>query len=158
MRPVYSQQRRATIQNRCGGGLTDLLIHAGNSLLITPQTPPTLTEHSSERRRIVPPLSHDDLPETFAAFRARSHRNEQTRGALINALLMFSDVHIFPVNPAALANYRKAFAHGGGKNDPADAQLLCQYLSHYSLGSAPETTRKNESTRSWRRDHSPQTQ
>lgn len=56
---------------------------------------------------------------------------EQTRGALINALLMFPDVQIFPVNPAALASYRKAFAHGGGKNDPADAQLLCQYLSHY---------------------------
>ncbi|MFO0979699.1 MAG: transposase [Planctomycetaceae bacterium] len=56
---------------------------------------------------------------------------EQTRRALINALLMFQDLNIFPVNPAALANYRKAFAHGGGKNDPADAQLLCQYLSPY---------------------------
>jgi len=56
---------------------------------------------------------------------------EQNRGALIIALTMFEDVRIFPVNPAALASYRKAFAHGGGKNDPTDAQLLCQYLLHY---------------------------
>ena len=51
---------------------------------------------------------------------------EQSRGPLINALLI-----IYPVNPASLASYRKAFAHGGGKNDPADARLLAQYLQHY---------------------------
>lgn len=56
---------------------------------------------------------------------------EQSRGPLINVLLGYHDVEIYPVNPAALANYRKAFAHGGGKNDPVDAQLLCQYLQHY---------------------------
>ncbi len=56
---------------------------------------------------------------------------EQSKGALINLLQRFEDVVIYPVNPAALANYRKAFAHGGGKNDPSDAQLLVQYLQHY---------------------------
>lgn len=56
---------------------------------------------------------------------------EQSKGPLINALLAYDDVEIYPVNPAALASYRKAFAHGGGKNDPGDAQLLCQYLLHY---------------------------
>lgn len=56
---------------------------------------------------------------------------EQSKGPLINILLEFSDVQIYPINPAGLANYRKAFAHGGGKNDPSDAQLLCQYLENY---------------------------
>jgi len=56
---------------------------------------------------------------------------ETTKGALISALLQHDDITIYPVNPAALAAYRKAFAHGGGKNDPGDAMLLCQYLSHY---------------------------
>lgn len=51
--------------------------------------------------------------------------------SLINALLKYEDVIIYPVNPASLASYRKAFAHGGGKNDPADARLLAQYLQHY---------------------------
>jgi transposase len=46
-------------------------------------------------------------------------------------LLTFDGVTIFPINPAALNNYRKAFAHGGGKNDPTDARLIVQYLDHY---------------------------
>ena len=56
---------------------------------------------------------------------------EATKGAIINSLLEFDDVQIYPVNPAALASYRKAFAHGGGKNDPVDAQLLAQFVAHY---------------------------
>jgi transposase len=56
---------------------------------------------------------------------------EQSKGPLISALLKYEDVVIYPINPAALASYRKAFAHGGGKNDPGDAMLLAQYLQHY---------------------------
>ena len=56
---------------------------------------------------------------------------ETNKGALISALLQHDDVIIYPINPAALASYRKAFAHGGGKNDPGDAMLLCQYLKYY---------------------------
>lgn len=56
---------------------------------------------------------------------------ETTKGPLISALLDCNDITIYPINPAALAAYRKAFAHGGGKNDPGDAMLLCQYLGHY---------------------------
>ena len=55
---------------------------------------------------------------------------EQSRGPLINALLEYEDVTIYPINPAALANYRGAFAHGGGKSDPVDAALLAQFLEH----------------------------
>lgn len=56
---------------------------------------------------------------------------ESSRGALVNALLEFPQLNIYPVNPNALANYRRAFAHGGGKNDPVDAKLILQYLEHY---------------------------
>jgi transposase len=56
---------------------------------------------------------------------------ETSRGALINALLEHPSITVYPVNPNALANYRKAFAHGGGKTDPVDAKLILQYLQHY---------------------------
>ncbi|HEY6563454.1 MAG TPA: IS110 family transposase, partial [Pirellulaceae bacterium] len=53
---------------------------------------------------------------------------ETSRGPLINVLLQHPQVQIYPVNPNALANYRKAFAHGGGKNDPQDAALILRFL------------------------------
>ena len=56
---------------------------------------------------------------------------ETTKGPLISALLQYDDITLYPINPAAMAAYRKAFAHGGGKNDPSDAMLLCRYLRHY---------------------------
>lgn len=72
---------------------------------------------------------------------------EATKGPIINALLEFDDVQIYPVNPAALASYRKAFAHGGGKNDTVDAKLLAQFIDHYReqlrpLKSDSEATRR----------------
>ncbi|MEZ6138744.1 MAG: IS110 family transposase [Pirellulaceae bacterium] len=56
---------------------------------------------------------------------------ETSTGGLINALLECEGLVIYPVNPNALASYRKAFAHGGGKNDPVDARLIAQFLQHY---------------------------
>ncbi|QDT06531.1 Transposase [Rubripirellula lacrimiformis] len=56
---------------------------------------------------------------------------EATKGPLINALMQFGNIEIYPINPAAMASYRKAFSHGGSKNDPVDCQLLVQYLSNY---------------------------
>lgn len=53
---------------------------------------------------------------------------EATKGALINALSEYEDVLIHPINPAALAHYRKSHAHGGGKNDLLDAKHLVDYL------------------------------
>ena len=81
--------------------------------------------------------SPDSIEGTIAAWRKRFPNAtfalaiEASKGALINALHRFDNIEIYPVNPAALANYRKSFAHGGGKNDPADAQLLCDYLRNY---------------------------
>ncbi|MEZ6094952.1 MAG: IS110 family transposase [Pirellulaceae bacterium] len=56
---------------------------------------------------------------------------ETSRGALINALVQFDGVAIYPVNPYALSSYRKAFAHGGGKTDPVDAKLIMQFLTQH---------------------------
>ncbi len=58
----------------------------------------------------------------------------QERTSLPESILIGMEcpqVRIFPVNPLALSNYRKAFAPGGGKNDPVDAHLLMQFLQHY---------------------------
>ena len=62
---------------------------------------------------------------------------ETSRGALINALLQFPSITIYPVNPNALACYRKAFAHGGGKSDPVDARLIMQYLQQHKKQMRP---------------------
>jgi transposase len=72
---------------------------------------------------------------------------EQSKGALISALLMHDCIRIYPINPTQLANYRKAMCHGGAKNDPGDARLLAQFLLHYGdklrlLAPADPQTRK----------------
>ena len=72
---------------------------------------------------------------------------EQSKGALISALLMYDVIRIFPINPTQLANYRKAMTHSGSKNDPNDARLLAQFLLHYRehlrrLDPGDEETRK----------------
>ena len=56
---------------------------------------------------------------------------ETSRGPLIHGLLEYPHVRIYPVNPHALANDRKAFAHGGGRTDPVDASLILRFLLHY---------------------------
>jgi transposase len=54
---------------------------------------------------------------------------EQTKGAVIHALLAYSFVHVFRINPKSLADYRKAFSQGGAKDDPSDAQLLLEFVT-----------------------------
>lgn len=44
---------------------------------------------------------------------------EQSKGALISALLMHHGIHIFPINPTQLANYRKAMSQGGSERRQA---------------------------------------
>lgn len=53
---------------------------------------------------------------------------EQSRGALLYALMSHEFLQIYPVNPATAKRYRNAFATSGAKNDPADAQLLWELL------------------------------
>jgi transposase len=53
---------------------------------------------------------------------------EQSRGALIYALMAYDFLTIFPINPKSLASYRAAFAPSGPKNDPVDARLLAEIV------------------------------
>ena len=51
---------------------------------------------------------------------------EQSRGALLYALLKYSFLRLYPVNPRCLADFRKAMVASGAKGDPGDADLLCE--------------------------------
>jgi transposase len=99
--------------------------HAWHLQTSDSQSDGTLEQDASQIQQWVKQLRREHPGAQFAI------AIETTKGPLISALLQCEDITIYPINPAALAAYRKAFAHGGGKNDPGDALLLCQYLNHY---------------------------
>jgi len=76
----------------------------------------------------------DALHEWIAQLRARfgglkvGIAIEQSRGAVIHALMMYDFVQLYPINPKALARYRVAFRVSGAKDDPSDAELLMDLL------------------------------
>ena len=53
---------------------------------------------------------------------------EQSRGAVIFALMNYDFFLLYPVPPKALARYREAFAPSGAKSDRADADLLLEMV------------------------------
>lgn len=53
---------------------------------------------------------------------------EQSRGALIYALMAHPFITLFPINPNQAATYRETFAPSGAKDDPVDAALLLDLL------------------------------
>lgn len=53
---------------------------------------------------------------------------ELKKGPLINALMKYDHLIVFPINPTTVARYRKAFSPSGSKNDPVDAQLQMEIL------------------------------
>lgn len=56
---------------------------------------------------------------------------EQSRGAVVFALTKYSHLHLYPVHPTTLANFRKAMVPSGAKNDPGDTDLLLELLLHH---------------------------
>lgn len=56
---------------------------------------------------------------------------EQSRGAVIYALMGYPQVDLFPVNPLSLAQYRKALRPSGAKDDPHDAALMLDLLERH---------------------------
>ena len=56
---------------------------------------------------------------------------EQSKGALIYALMKFDFLVLYPINPKQLACYREALAPSGAKDDPVDAQLLVEFVRRY---------------------------
>lgn len=53
---------------------------------------------------------------------------EQSRGAVIYALMNYDFLLLYPVPPKGLASYREAFATSGAKSDPTDAGLLLELV------------------------------
>lgn len=53
---------------------------------------------------------------------------EQSRGAVIYALMNYDCLLLYPVPPKGLARYREAFASSGAKSDPTDAGLLLELV------------------------------
>jgi transposase len=53
---------------------------------------------------------------------------EMTKGPLVNALLRYEFLVLFPVHAATLAGYRKAFSPSGAKDDPSDARIALDLL------------------------------
>lgn len=56
---------------------------------------------------------------------------EQSRGALVYALMKYEHLVLFPLNPSRLKNFRSAVTNSGAKDDPTDAQFLLEYLVHH---------------------------
>lgn len=82
------------------------------------QTPEAITDWAGSLRR--------RFPETQIAVCV-----EQTRGALIHALMKFEFLTLVPINPKQLARFREAISASESKDDPEDAELLAElYAKH----------------------------
>jgi transposase len=56
---------------------------------------------------------------------------EQSKGALVYALMAYDFLTLYPVNPAMLAQYRKALVVSRAKDDPLDAGLLTDLVQNH---------------------------
>jgi transposase len=56
---------------------------------------------------------------------------EQSRGALIHALLTYDFLVIYPLHPTTVSKFREAFKSSGSKNDPLDADQILQILTKH---------------------------
>jgi transposase len=56
---------------------------------------------------------------------------EQSKGALVYALLKYDLFVLYPVNPKQLARFREALQPSGAKDDPSDAALLLELLTKH---------------------------
>ena len=56
---------------------------------------------------------------------------EQSRGALVFMLSKDEQLHIYPIQPRASAQFRTVLVPSGAKDDPSDAELLLDLLVHH---------------------------
>lgn len=56
---------------------------------------------------------------------------EQSRGALIYALMNFDFLVLYPVNPKQSTRYREALCPSGRKDDPLDAEAICRFVAEH---------------------------
>lgn len=71
---------------------------------------------------------------------------EQSRGALMHALMFRENVILYPINPQQLSSYRKSYSNAGCKADVSDAQLLARMLRE-RIDWLPPWTPDDEPTR-----------
>lgn len=57
---------------------------------------------------------------------------EQSRGALVYALMQYDFLVLHPLNPKQLSDYRAAVYPSGAKSDPNDAELLARFLRDHA--------------------------
>jgi transposase len=89
---------------------------------------------SDQRQRVTLDQTPEALQSWIQSLRVRFNGKavaiavEQKRGALIYALMHVEFLHLYPVNPVAVAKMRQAFYPSGAKDDPGDADLLLDIL------------------------------
>ena len=80
----------------------------------------------------------EQTPEAIDAWARNLHERvggpvavalEQSKGALVFALLKYPFLVLYPVNPKQLARFREALVPSGAKDDPSDARLLLTLLA-----------------------------
>jgi transposase len=80
----------------------------------------------------------DNTPEAVAIWAAQLHRRfggrpvavalEQKRGSVVNLLLPYAHLVLFPVPASMSSSYRKTFVPSGAKDDPGDAAWILDLL------------------------------
>lgn len=89
---------------------------------------------STRVEHLVVPQRSEALQDWVQRLRARFPQGrvavalEQSRGALIYALMSYEFILLYPVPGKTLADYRKAFFGSGAKGDPTDAELVLELL------------------------------
>ena len=86
-------------------------------------------------------LTLEHTPEAIAQWVAQLYKRfpqgpiavilEQSRGALLYALLPYERLRLYPINPKTSAKFREAFYSSGAKDDPLDADLMLDILLHH---------------------------
>jgi len=56
---------------------------------------------------------------------------EQPASGLIHGLMGYDFIVLYPINPVTLARYREAFTPSRAKDDPTDADLLCELVARH---------------------------
>ena len=56
---------------------------------------------------------------------------EQSRGALIHALLAYDFLVLYPLHPTTVAKFREAFKSSGAKSDPLDTDQILEILTKH---------------------------
>jgi transposase len=56
---------------------------------------------------------------------------EQSRGALIHALMSYDFLVLYPIHPTTVSKFREAFKSSGAKSDPLDTDQILQILTKH---------------------------